>query len=572
MAGLATAFGSGAMTNSIPELAEADCILVTGSNTMEAHPLVASYILRAVEAGKTLLVIDPRDVPLARFARLHLRPKPGTDVAWLNGMMQVILSEGLEDRAFIQERTEGLAALAETVSRYTPEVVAEITGIAPDDLRAAARLYAQAESAALVYAMGITQHTCGTDNVLACANLAMLTGNVGKPSSGVNPLRGQNNVQGACDMGCLPNVYTGYQTVTSADVRQRFAAAWGQAPGLQAGCTIGRMFEGALEGHIRAMFIMGENPMVSDPDINAVKQSLGALEFLAVSEIFLSETAELADVVLPAASWLEKSGTFTATDRRVQPINQAIAPRGDARPDWWIVAELARRLAQALGRRSDAPYAGWGYAGPEEILREAAALTPIYGGVTPERLAALGFLQWPCHTAEHPGTPYLHKGRFSRGLGAFTPVEYQPAAELCDEDYPLILSTGRSLFHYHTGTMTRRTPKLEQEVPENYIEINPADAERLGVGKSSRVQVSSRRGSLEAKAWVTRRVPPGTVFVPFHFAESAANALTIAEVDPKSGIPELKVCAVRVEALEPVQAQEASAAVVSVPAGSGGTV
>lgn len=545
------------MTNSIPELAEADCILVTGSNTMEAHPLVASYILRAVEAGKTLLVVDPRDVPLARFARLHLRPRPGTDVAWLNGMMHVILSEGLEDRAFIQERTEGLAALAETVRRYTPEVVAEITGIAPDDLRAAARLYAQAESAALVYAMGITQHTCGTDNVLACANLAMLTGNVGKPSSGVNPLRGQNNVQGACDMGCLPNVYTGYQTVTSAEVRERFAAAWGHAPGLQAGRTIGRMFEGALEGHIRAMFIMGENPMVSDPDINAVKQALSALEFLAVSEIFLSETAQLADVVLPAASWLEKGGTFTATDRRVQPINQAIAPRGDARPDWWIVVALARRLAQALGRQSSAPYACWDYGGPEDILREAAALTPIYGGITPERLAAQGFLQWPCPTAEHAGTPYLHKGRFSRGLGAFTPVEYLPAAELTDEDYPLILSTGRSLFHYHTGTMTRRTPKLAQEVPENYVEINPADAERLGVGKSGWVRVSSRRGSLEAKAWITRRVPMGMVFVPFHFAESAANALTIAEVDPKSGIPELKVCAVRVEALEHVAAGEA---------------
>jgi len=283
----------------------------------------------------------------------------------------------------------------------------------------------------------------------------------------------------------------------------------------------------------------------------------------------MSETAQLADVVLPAASWLEKSGTFTATDRRVQPIRQAIAPRGDARPDWWIVAALARRLAQALGRQSDAPHAGWNYAGPDEILREAAALTPIYGGITPERLAAMGFLQWPCPSAEHPGTPYLHKGRFSRGLGAFTPVEYRPAAELTDEDYPLILSTGRSLFHYHTGTMTRRTPKLDQEVPQNYVEIHPVDAERLGVSKSGWVRVSSRRGALEAKAWITRRVPPGVVFIPFHFAESAANALTIAEVDPKSGIPELKICAVRVEALEPAEAQEATLLADAAPAPAG---
>lgn len=556
MAGLAAAFGSGAMTNAIPELGESRCILVTGSNTMEAHPLVASYILRAVEKGASLIVVDPRDVPMARFATYHLRPTPGTDVAWLNGMMHVILAEGLEDKEFIAERTEGFDALKKAVAEYTPQVVQDITGIPAADLVAAARLYAQADPAALVYAMGITQHTTGTDNVLSCANLAMLTGNMGKPGGGVNPLRGQNNVQGACDVGCLVNVYPGYQAVTSEEMRNKFEQAWGRTAGLTVGRTINQMFDGALDGTVRAMYVMGENPVLSDPDIAHVRKALSALDFLAVADIFMSETAELADVVLPAASWLEKDGTFTCTDRRVQRFHQAIEPLGDSKPDWWIVSEIARRMQARLGGASTAPYGGWNYADPQEINAELRALTPSYAGISFDRLEELGSLQWPCPSLDHPGTPYLHKGKFSRGLGRFTPVFYQPAAEACDTEYPLLLTTGRSMFHWHTGTMTRRTEKLHQEVPEGYVEVSAADADRLGLYKSDRVRLVSRRGAIEAHAWITRRVPQGVVFAPFHFAEAAANALTIGAFDPKSGIPEYKVCAVRLERVPAPAAQE----------------
>jgi len=549
--GLVTAFGSGAMTNSIPELAETDCILVTGSNTMETHPIIASYILRGVEAGAKLIVVDPRDIPLARFADYHLRQTPGTDVAWLNGMMNVILTEGLEDAEFIAERTEGFEALADAVSKYTPEYVERITGIPAADLVGAARTYARAERAAIVYAMGITQHTTGTDNVLSCANLAMLTGNVGKPGTGVNPLRGQNNVQGACDLGCLPNTYPGYQAVTSPTVQAKFKKAWGRTSNLAVGRAIGQMLDGAMKGEVRAMYIMGENPMMSDPDINHVRKALQSLDFLVVSDIFKSETAELADVILPAASWIEEDGTFTATDRRVQRFYQVVDPIGDSKPDWWVICEIAKRLQARLNSGGDGPYAGWDYTSPRDIAEEARALTPIYGGIAYERLEEQGFLQWPCPSLDHPGTQYLHKDRFSRGLGAFTPVEFKPPAELCDAEYPLILTTGRLSFHWHTGTMTRRTEKLHQEVPEGYVEVNPADAETLGVPKSGKVRLISRRGEIETRAWITKRVPEGVVFAPFHFAESAANLLTIGAVDPKSGIPEYKVCAVRLEAAEP---------------------
>ena len=544
------------MTNSSPELADADCILVIGSNTMEAHPLVAAHILRAVERGARLIVIDPRDVPMARLGTAHLRLTPGSDVAVLNGLMHAILAEGLEDKAFVEERTEGYEALVASLQAYTPEYVEGVSGIPADDLRAAARTYATAGSAAIVYAMGITQHTTGTDNVLACANLAMLTGNVGKPSTGVNPLRGQNNVQGACDAGALVNVYPGYQSVANEEIQSKFEAAWGRTAGLVPGRMLTAMMDDALAGSIRALYIMGENPVLSDPNSGHVRQGLEALEFLVVSDIFMSETAELADVVLPAASWVEKDGTFTATDRRVQRFYRAIKPIGASRPDWWIVAQIARRLRDALGAAPEAPYAGWDYASPREVAVELSALTPIYGGISWERLEErCGGLQWPCPTAEHPGTPYLHKGTFSRGLGAFTPVEYQPPAEITDAEYPLTLTTGRMAFHWHTGTMTRRTEALHQEVPEGYAEVNPADAERLGISKSGRVRLISRRGEIEAHAWITRRVPEGVVFAPFHFAEAAANALTNGALDPKSGIPEFKICAIR---LEPVGAPVAA--------------
>jgi formate dehydrogenase alpha subunit len=537
VAGLVTAFGSGAMTNSVPELEEADCFLVTGSNTTEAHPLVSTRIMRAVEKGARLIVVDPRGIQLVQFAHLHLRQRPGTDVAWLNGMMNVILSEGLEDKEFIESRTEGFEELKAVVAAYTPERVEEITGIPAADLIAAARVYSSAERAAIVYAMGITQHTTGTDNVLSCANLAMLTGNMGESSTGVNPLRGQNNVQGACDLGGLPNVYPGYQAVTSEGVREKFESAWGSAAPPKVGLTVTEMIDAAGEGKLKALYVMAENPMLSDPDVNHVRRALEHSDFLVVQDIFLTETAELAHVVLPGVSFAEKDGTFTGTDRRVQRVRKVIEPIGESRADWEIVDELAQRMGAT----------GFDFVSPTEIMDEIASLTPIYGGVSYQRLEELGCLQWPVPEADHPGTPYLHKGKFSRGLGHFTPVEFKEAEELPDEEYPLTLTTGRMMFHWHTGTMTRRSEKLHREVPDGYAEISPEDADALGVGKSEIIRLVSRRGAIETRAWITRRVPPGVVFVPFHFAEAAANVLTNAALDPVAKIPEYKVCAVRAE-------------------------
>jgi formate dehydrogenase alpha subunit len=541
VAGLVTAFGSGAMTNSVPELEEADCILVTGSNTTEAHPLVSTRIMRAVEKGAKLLVCDPRDIQLAQFAHLHLRHRPGTDVALLNGIMNAILSEGLEDKEFIESRTEGFEELKAVVAEYTPERVEEITGVPAADLVAAAKAYGSAERASIVYAMGITQHTTGTDNVLSCANLAMLTGNVGRDSTGVNPLRGQNNVQGACDLGGLPNVYPGYQAVTSEGVREKFEGAWGNAPPLQVGLTVTEMIDAAEEGTLKVLYIMAENPMLSDPDVNHVRRALEHTDFLVVQDIFLTETAELAHVVLPGVSFAEQDGTFTGTDRRIQRVRKAIEPIGESKADWEIVDELAQRMRAK----------GFDFASPAEIMDEIASLTPIYGGVSYQRLEELGDLQWPVPAADHPGTPYLHKGKFSRGLGHFTPVEFKEAEELPDEEYPLTLTTGRMMFHWHTGTMTRRSEKLHREVPDGYAEISPEDADALGIGKSEIIRLVSRRGEIETRAWITRRVPPGVVFVPFHFAEAAANVLTNAALDPVAKIPEYKVCAVRAEKRRP---------------------
>jgi formate dehydrogenase alpha subunit len=539
VAGLVAAFGSGAMTNSVPEFsAETQCFLIIGSNTTEAHPLVASHVLEAKERGAKIVVVDPRETQIGRLADLYLRFRPGTDVACINGMMNVIISEGLEDRAFIEERTEGYEELRQLVMEYTPERVEEISSIPADDLRAAARVYATHRPAAILYAMGITQHTTGTDNVKSCANLAMLTGNVGVAGGGVNPLRGQNNVQGACDLGGLPNVYPGYQAVTLPAVKEKFEQAWG-VEGLsdQVGLTVTQMVDGTCEGQVRALYVMGENPMLSDPDLNHVRHCLEQVEFLAVQDIFLTETAELAHVVLPGASFAERDGTFTGTDRRIQRVRRAIEPLGEARADWLIICQLAQRMGAA----------GFDFASPAEVTDEIAAVTPIYGGVSYERLEREGFLQWPVPSADHPGTPYLHKGKFSRGLGRFHAIHFQEAAELPDEEYPFILTTGRLMFHWHTGTMTRRSEKLEQEVSEAYVEMHPDDAARVGLDGSRRVRVASRRGEIELAARVTPRIRPGVVFIPFHFAEAAANALTHAALDPIAKIPEYKVCAVRVE-------------------------
>lgn len=533
--GLGASFGSGAMTNSIEELENSDCILVTGSNTTEQHPLVARYIMRAKEKGAKLIVVDPRSIPLVRFADFHLRQRPGTDVAWINGFTNVIIDEGLEDRAFIEQRTEGYQEMAKAVRKYTPEYVEDITGIPKEDLIEAARTYAKADRASIVYSMGITQHTTGVDNVRSCANLAMLTGNVGKPSTGVNPLRGQVNVQGACDVGALPNVYSGYQSVTDEKVRAKFEEAWKTRLPSRPGLTVVEMINEAYNGNVKMMYIMGENPILSDPDISHVREGLDHLEFLVVQDIFLTETAQLADIVLPATSYAEKDGTMTTTDRRVQMMRKAIEPIGESRPDWQIICSLARKMGSSE----------FEYSSQTDIMDEIASLTPIYGGIAYERLTETG-LQWPCPSKDHIGTPYLHKDRFLRGKGSFAALEFKEPAELPDEDYPLILTTGRTIFHFHTGTMTRRTETLNREIPTGYVEINPVDAEKLGVTDGELVLVQSRRGEINIKALITERVPKGVIFIPFHFAECAANVLTNPALDPVAKIPELKVCAARV--------------------------
>ncbi len=540
VAGLAKAFGSGAMTNSIEELRRAPLIFVIGSNTTECHPVIGILIRQAVASGATkLIVADPRRISLAGIAHLHLQHRPGTDVALVNGMMAAILEEGLADLDFVRERTEDFERFREAMGGFSPETAAGITGVSAEDIRAAARLYAGSPSAAIVYSMGITQHTTGTDNVLVLANLALLTGNLGKECSGVNPLRGQNNVQGACDMGALPNVYSGYQRVDDPAARRKFEEAWGVALPDKPGLTVVEMLDAAAEGRIKGMFILGENPMLSDPDQHHVKRALEALEFLVVQDIFLSETAELADVVLPACSFAEKEGTFTNTERRVLRVRRAVRPPGEAREDWRVLCELAGRMGRPMS-----------YADAAGVQEEIASLTPSYGGIRYGRLdgeAASAGLQWPCPTPDHPGTKVLHRGSFTRGRGKFHPVSFLPPKEPPGGDYPLVLTTGRILQHFHTGTMSRRSRVLDGLAPHGVLEIHPEDAAALGVEDGETVAVASRRGRIELPAALSGRMPRGTVFLAFHFKEHPANALTIAALDPVARIPEFKACAVRVE-------------------------
>jgi formate dehydrogenase alpha subunit len=539
VAGLATTLGSGAMTDSISNIARADVLFVTGSNTTEAHPVIALEMKKAVrQHGARLILLDPRRIELANFAHLHLRHQPGTDIAVLNAMAHVIIRDGLINQGFISERTEGFDALEQAVADWTPERAAIISGVPAADIVAAARLYAQAQNAMIFWAMGITQHTAGTDNVKACSNLALLAGHIGRPGTGLNPLRGQNNVQGACDMGGLPNVFPGYQPVADETNRRKFAGGW-QVPyerlAAQPGLTVTEIIQGALDGRIKAIYIMGENPMLSDPNLNHVIEALEAVEFLAVQDIFLNETAEMADVVLPAASFAEQTGTFTNTERRVQLIRPLLDPPGIARPDWEIILDLANELG-----------ADWQYDSASQIFDEMATVTPQYAGMSHERLEQ-GGIQWPCPTPDHPGTPVLHTGKFTRGLGLFCPVEYRPPAEEPDESYPYYLSTGRILFHWHGGTMSRRSPGLEAIAPEAEAEIHPDDAHSLDVVDGDMVRVSSRRGTVLASVRVTDRSSPGTVFMTFHYAEAAVNLLTIDAVDPVAKIPQYKVCAVQIE-------------------------
>jgi len=532
--GLTRAFGSGAMTNSQEDLEEADAFLVIGSNTTEQHPLLARRVIRAVKRGAKLVVADPRTIPLTEYATLHLEHRPGTDIALLNAMMNTIIAEGLQDGDFIARRTEGYEAFREHVKKYTPEYAESITGVPAAKIREAARIYASAERAAILFSMGITQHITGVNNVLSTANLAMLTGNIGRTGTGVNPLRGQNNVQGACDVGALPDLLPGYIIVADPDARSRIGKAWNAEVPETPGLTLTEKVNGAGE-KVKVMYVMGENPLMSDPDTHHVEEQLKKLDFLVVSELFMSETARVADVVLPAASYAEKDGTFTATDRRVQLSHKAVEPVGDARPDWWILSQLSTRLGYPMG-----------YKHPSEVMDEIAAITPIYRGVSYGRLGEAG-LRWPVPSFDHPGTPILHAEKFSRGLGRFHVVEHRPPAEETDAEYPLILTTGRVLFHWHTGTMTRRSPTLTDQINEAFIEINETDAERLGVHYNDLVKVASRRGKITLHSRVTSGIKEGVVFIPFHFAEASANILTNNAVDAESKIPEFKVCAVRVE-------------------------
>ncbi len=538
MAGLATTFGSGAMTNAINEIEDAEVILVIGSNTTEAHPQIARRMLDAVDKGAKLIVIDPRRTRLAECATLHLALKSGTDIPLLNAMMRVILDESLADHLFIDMRTENFAALRAMLYRLDLAEVEKITGVPLADIRRAAQFYARARRAVICYCLGITQHICGTANVQSIANLAMLTGHVEKEFTGVDPLRGQNNVQGACDMGALPNMFPSYQAVDNGDYREKFERVWQTRLPATPGLSLLDMTHGGPGGPIRAMFVMGENPLRSDPSLTKVEETLAGLEFLAVSDIFLTETAALAHVVFPAASFAEKSGTFTNTERRVQLVRQAIPPLGDCRTDADIIIALSNRMGYAMAYESTA-----------EIMEEIALLAPIYAGIRHDRLQNSWGLQWPCWNTTHPGTPFLHKYYFTRGKGHFVPNDHVVPAELPCQDFPFLFNSGRIYHHYHTGTMTRQSALLNRECGEALLLIHPDDAARLKVRTGDRLCMASRRGAVEIKAEITDQVAVGSVYTNFHFGETPINRLTIAAQDPVAQCPEFKVCAVRLEKL-----------------------
>ncbi len=535
VAGLARAFGSGAMTNSIDEFRNAKCIFVIGSNTSEAHPVIALSIKEAVvRNGAELIVADPREIELVRYAKLHLQQRPGTDVALVNAMMNVIIKENLLDKEFVQQRTEDFDKAAEAVREVTPEAAERITGVPAEAIRQAARTFATAETGSIVFSMGITQHTTGTDNVLSLANLAMLTGNVGKESAGVNPLRGQNNVQGACDLGALPNVYPGYQAVEDAAIRAKFEKAWGTELPAKNGLTVVEIFHAIEEGSIRALYVMGENPALSDPNLNRTRKALEQVEFLVSQDVFLSESGQYADVVLPAFSFAEKDGTFTNTERRIQRVRRAVYPPGEARDDWKVVCDIATAFDYPMH-----------YENASQIMDEIASVSPIYGGISFDRIETVG-LQWPCPNNDHPGTKYLHKDKFTRGKGKFHPVRFREPAELPDKEFPFVLSTGRLLYQYHTGTLTRKIPAINQVSPTGYVEIHLQDAKKCGIKDGDSVEVSTPRGTVVTTARVGTTVAKGWLFMPFHFAEGPANMLTNDALDPIAKIPELKVCAANI--------------------------
>jgi formate dehydrogenase alpha subunit len=565
VAGLAMALGSGAMSNTMADISEhAAAIFLIGSNVTEQHPVFGTMLRQAVlRRGVQLVVADPRRIDVAEFAVLYLRHRPGTDVALLNGLMHITLKSAWHDAAFIAARCEGFDAFREVIEKYTPEHVTNLTGLPAADLHRAAEILTKHKPMAAIWAMGITQHTTGVLNVLSLANLQMLLGNLGVPGGGVNPLRGQNNVQGACDMGALPNVFPGYQAVTDAGTLSKFEAAWALTPvssnggtpslGLraEAGLTVTEMVDAFGAGRLRALYVLGEDLAMTEPDVNHARQCLTRGEFLVLQEIFPSETSAFADVLLPGVSFAEKTGTYTNTERRVQMVRQAIPPLGEARADWAITAELARRVLALEGRNPVGPHARWDYREPSQIMDEVAALTPIYGGVSHARLKRGDQLFWPVSDAQHAGTPILHVGQFTRGKGRFHAVDHLPPAECPDRDYPLFLTTGRVLYHWHGGELTRRVGGLLEVCPEALVEISAEDAARIGLNGRPWVRVRSRRGEMRARALVTDRVAPGVLFANFHFPGTQnVNNLTHAALDPVAKIPEYKVCAVAVEAID----------------------
>jgi predicted molibdopterin-dependent oxidoreductase YjgC len=531
---------------------EAQSMLIIGSNTTEQHPVFGAMIRQAVLRRQMKLVVaDPRKIDITEFATLHLRHRPGTDIALINGLMNIILEKGWEDKAYINERTEGFEEFYETVAKYTPEVTSEITRIPVEKLYEAAEILALNKPMAVIWAMGITQHIVGVRNVMDLANLQMVLGNMGVPGGGVNPLRGQNNVQGACDMGGLPNVYPAYQPVISEDAQKKFESAWGISLPNKVGMTVTEVIPAAGEGKVKALYIMGEDPIMSDPDSSHIRHCLEVCDFVVLQEIFPSETSPYADVLLPGVSFAEKTGTFTNTERRVQIVRKAIEPVGESREDWRIIAQVAKRILSEGNRKVEGgTHSGWDYTSTAEVMAEVGALAPSYAGVSHERLERGDRLQWPVKDAEHPGTPVLHIGQFTRGKGKLMPIDYVPPPELPDDEYPMLLNTGRVLYHWHGGEMTRRAKGLMEIYGESLVEVNPEDAQKLGINGNRQVRVTSRRGSMEAQAWVTDRVPPGMVFANFHFPESPVNELTIAALDPVSKIPSYKICAVKVELVD----------------------
>jgi len=523
------------MTNTINDIGKANVILITGSNTTENHPVLSNVVKRAVSFNNAkLIVIDPRQIKITQFADHWLRPDLGTDVVWINGLMHVIIKEKLYDEKFVENRTENFDELKQIVEKYTPEYVEKITRIPAKDIEQAAKLYANAKAGTILYCMGITQHISGTDNVKSLANLSMLCGNLGIEGGGVNPLRGQNNVQGACDMGGLPNVFSGYQPVNNPDAKAKMEKAWNVSDlSDKTGLTATKMVPKAHDKEIKSLYIIGENPLVSDPDLNHAKKSFENLDFLVVQDIFLTETAKKADVVLPSCCFAEKDGTFSNTERKVQRIRKAVEPPGQAKSDWKIICEIATKMGYFMS-----------YDNSMEIMKEIASVTPSYAGITYDRIE-LKAIHWPCPNEDHPGTPILHGETFPRGKGLFHAIDYIPPDEQTDSKYPIYLTTGRVLYQYHTGTMTMKTEGLNECAPECFVEISSEDAVKYGLEDNKTAQITSRRGSIKVKVKISKQSVDGTVFIPFHFAKATANTLTNAALDPVSGIPEYKVCAVK---------------------------